>query len=166
MNNSKDNKKQSDIVKIEDLLKREVWFSKISFNYDKAKSMLKENSDEEGIFFNMPLQISVNWGLGGRKQDGKGIIIGCNFAIKSEIFDINVLVETRMEFRKVIIDEQLYKDCFFQILAAKIYFPYIVELVAANTSRMDCHISPIILENELLEVVLKETVKKGPLQKP
>jgi hypothetical protein len=154
--------KDSPEITISDLTSREVSFPRINFSLNiqsvsggDIKDKIAENS----------LKISVNWEPLAKKRDQKGLIMGCDFKISEENFKAEIYIRTKMEFNKIIPEGQVFYTSFFQSLAATLFFPFLVELIASNFKRLDFSQSPLILDRKLLDMILEETEKQGPLSK-
>lgn len=149
-----------------DLFSARVCFPKISFSAEKdSLSLARIAADGVNTIKEMSFQIAVNWQLVGIRKDNKGIIISCGFTMIGDPVKIELIVQVKMEFKKPLSEQQIFNSMSCQVLAAKMFFPYLVELVAANTSKLELGTSPLILDNGLLNTILDNTVKQGVFQK-
>ena len=156
------NSKSTDIVKdnaVErDLILRELSFIKIAFSL-KEPAFGKEDS----LVFRSPFKVSTKWNLIAIKKDNKGLITQCDFMIQGEDLEGNVSVQTKMEFKRAFPKEQFIKDYHFQILALKIFFPFLIEIIAANSAKLLFNATPLILDKNLRNQLIEEIKKQANL---
>jgi len=148
-------------IKKEDLSKREIRFTRIEFGSKIDDKMKKEGMS---VTFKTPFKIDIKWSLLAIKDDKKGVFISCLFNMDTYHINASLNIETRMEFKKSIQEDQLLKTCFFQTFAAEIFFPYLVEIIAYNSSKIDFDISPLALNSNLLKAIVGATNKIGPFK--
>jgi len=162
----KSDKKVIEEIVESDLATAVVCFPKISFS--AVKDSIPSDSistDRINCIREVGLNVSVNWMLKGIRKDNKGVIIGSSFKMTGNFIDINLIAQVKMEFKKQFLEQQIFNTTFFQVLAAKILFPYLAELVAVNTHKLEFAVSPLLLDERLLRIILDDTVKRGVFQK-
>lgn len=157
-------RKQSQLSE-KDLIDQDVYFNGIKIS---AKKMFHDKLTEDGIgsgFYTDKTDISVQWKIVAIKKDNKGIVVGCVIKAEDLMYVCKLEIEVIMEFIRSFKEEFIFQTSFFQVLAAKLFFPHLVNIVLSNTSRMDSNISPLILDNDLLNLIINETEKQGPFKK-
>lgn len=136
------------------LVYRNVKFSKIDFAFKKVQF----GEDDKGIF-NDSFDMHVDWEFVAEKSDRKGIIIGCHLKLLSSNLEIELMIQTKMEFDIKLSDEQIFNRTSLQILSAKLFFPYLMEIISANTAKMG--ITPIALGYDVLDRIIAKTNEQG-----
>ena len=149
------------------LISHTVSFPKINFSCDTPVIKSENKDEKKACIRSMVFTISVNWKVLAIKEDKKGIVIGCNFIMNGGPYKLEIFIQTKIEFNKTIEEEQIPKTYNFQVLAAKIFFPYLIEMIASITPKMEAGTSPLILDSKLLDMIIESTIKQSlPNQLP
>lgn len=152
-------------VDISNFIQQEICFPKISFHFDQERSQKERASNQSKSCLETQIAIALKWIFYAIKHDSKGVIIDCDFKVRNDFFKAELLIRTKLEFNKLIPEQQLFTTCFFQILASQFFFPHLVALVALNTEKIDFGICPIILDRSTLDTIQKATNSQGPFKR-
>jgi len=156
-------KKVGKFVSEKNLIHQSVTFPVVSF---KLKADLETSDFSEGFHeFDAPINISMGWKLLGLRKDNRGIRLGCKVGLDSKLYEIEVIIHAVMEFNDDFSEDQCFETSFFQVLAAKLFFPYLSELISSNTARLSDSIRPLILEKSLLNDIINQTSKQKPFSR-
>ena len=148
-----------------DLINKSIYFNSIKISSKKSFHE-KLKRDELGLEIHpQNAGISLQWKATAVKNDNRGIVVGCDIVIEDLMYKCNLEIEVVMEFLKSFKEELIFKTCFFQVFAARLFFPYLVSIVVSNTARMDPNVSPLLLDRGLLKTIIEETEKQGPFKK-
>lgn len=143
---------------LERLIYRNVKFVKVCFEFKKPEF----NEDDRGSFRDN-FDMQINWSLTANKKDRTGVIISCDFRLNSKNLQIQILVQTKMEFEKKLSKELVFHSTYLQALAANLFFPYLTETISSNTEKMG--ITPVIIGYDILDKIVEETEKQGGFAK-
>lgn len=136
------------------LISRYVKFTKICFEF-KIGQLYEDITGS----FNDTFDVRANWILTATKEDGKGVIVSCDFKLVSKNLDIRIIIQTKMEFDKKLSEEERSNTTFLQTLAANLFFPYLAELISSNTEKMG--VTPIVIEYAVLDKIIEKTNEQG-----
>lgn len=149
-NNSTD--KKTDIAK--QLIYRDVKFTRVCFEF-KTQQFYEDMTGA----FSENFDVQINWILTTTKNDLKGIIISCDFKLGSKNLDIEVLVQTKMEFNKELTESDIFNNTSLQVLTAALFFPYLTEIISCNTAKMG--ITPVVIGYDVLDKIIDKTNEQG-----
>lgn len=160
-------KKIDNEITEKDLVSVRVCFPKILVSSEKDYlSSNRISADGVNTLREMAFQVFLNWKVLGTRRDNKGVVIVCDFTMTGDPLKVEITIQVKMEFKKPIAEQQIFGTKFFQTLGAKIFFPYLAELIASNTLKLEFGTSPLILDDKLLDIILDTTEKQGVFQKP
>jgi len=154
-------KKKENKISEKNIISQDVFFSKISFSFNKLEAM---KNVKDG-YAQLPIKIGLKWKIVATRNDSRGVLLGCDFSLQSTGLKIDIFIETEMIFDEAIDKKQLLNTCFFQVLASNLFFPYLAELIATNTEKLDPGSTPLILDNVWLSEIIAITKKQGTFNK-